>query len=198
MADFAIDKQSFIIDQPGAAISEAQLAELEKSLGQSLPGQLRAFYLRWNGGLPCPENIPEDKALFVKLDWSTASEPGRSEGARRYPMAALSGLLKINSQPGVDFLHTWNDLKGGVPDDLLIFCRDPGTGLFLIGTGPENLGEIFFWVRSLEESWADGQKASPGCIAEVAESFKDFLFLIREEPLPNESYEAWLTRVYPS
>jgi hypothetical protein len=34
LADFAVDNKSFIVDQPGAKITKAQLAEVESSLGQ--------------------------------------------------------------------------------------------------------------------------------------------------------------------
>jgi hypothetical protein len=191
MAEFVLENISFDVEIPGEPISEKDLSDLETKLGTRLPAQLRSYYLRWNGGLPLPSSIPEDKSAWVRLYW----KPG-AEAAQLGPATSLHGLSEVNSSPDTDFLRIWNDFKHRIPQDVLCFARDPGGSLFLIGIKDYNLDKIYFWERSYQADIGAGELPGYDNIADVANSFVEFLLALREEPDEGESLEAWVRRVY--
>ncbi|WP_020160109.1 MULTISPECIES: SMI1/KNR4 family protein [Methylobacter] len=193
MVDFVLENISFDVEIPGEPISEKDLSDLEAKLGTQLPSQLRSYYLRWNGGIPLPSSTPEDKSVWVRLYWKEGAE-----AAHVGPATSFQGLYKINSSiPGTDFLDTWNDFKHRIPQDCLCFARDPGGSQFLIGIKDYNLGKIYFWERSYQADIGAGELPGYDNIADVANSFVEFLLALREEPDEGESLEAWVKRVYP-
>lgn len=192
MAEFVLENISFDVDIPGTPINEIDLCDLEAKLGIPLPSQLRSYYLRWNGGIPFPSSIPMNKSVWVRLHW----KPG-TEAARVGPATGFEGLYKINSSiPGTDFLSTWNDFKHRIPHDCLCFARDPGGSQFLIGIKEHNLGKIYLWERSYQANLGAGEIPGYDNIADVADSFVEFLLALREEPNPGEAMDAWVQRVY--
>lgn len=193
MVDFVLENVSFDVESSSEAIDETCLKALDAKLGVPLPSQLRSYYSRWNGGLPIPSNIPMNKSAWVRIFWKPGT-PAASVGVA----TAFEGLYKIDStDPGTDFYETWKDFKSHLPQDTLCFARDPGGSQFLIGTQAHNLGKIYFWERSYQADIANGEQPSYDNIADVANSFVEFLLALREEPNAGESLEAWVKRVYP-
>jgi len=191
MPHFLLENRPFDIDAPGSPVSEGELTVLEALIGYKLPSQLRSFYLHWNGGLPYPTDIPEDKSVWIRLLWSKGAEAARVGTA-----TSFEGLFRINANPSVDFLRTWNDYKDSLPQDVLCFASDPGSSLFLIGIKDYNLGKIFFWESSYQANIGEGETPNYDNIAFVANSFTEFLLALREEPDKGESLEDWVKRVY--
>jgi hypothetical protein len=191
MVDFVLENINFDVIEPGEPINEKDLYDLEAKLGTQLPAQLRSYYLRWNGGLPRPSSIPLNKSAWVRLYW----KPG-SEAARVGPAASLQEFAEINSSPDMDFLRIWNDYKHRIPQDCLCFACNPGDSQFLIGIKDYNLGKIYFWQRDYQADIGAGELPGYDNIADVADSFVEFLLALREEPYEDESLEAWVKRVY--
>jgi ABC-type phosphonate transport system ATPase subunit len=127
----------------------------------------------------------------VRLRWREGVE-----AARVGPAAGLEELFLIDADPGRDFLRTWIDFKKRIPADCLCFARNAGGSLYLIGIGERNYGQIFFWARSFEADIDIGELPSYDNIADVADSFNDFLLTLRDEPRSGESLDAWVQRVY--
>jgi hypothetical protein len=191
MAEFVLENRKFIVDGSGTPLNESTLAAFETQIGTKLPTQLRSFYFRWNGGLPCPEDIPEDKGICVRVYWKPGVEAARGGG-----VASFEKMFRINADPSSDFLLTRNDLKHRLPQDVLCFARNPGSSLFLIGIKDYNLGKIYYWSSPYQANLDEGEMPSYDNIADVAESFVEFLLALREEPNKGESLNAWVRRVY--
>lgn len=190
MAEFMLGDRPFGVDNPGPPLTEAQLAAFEAAIAQPLPEQLRAYYLKWNGGQPYPEAVPQDKALFVPLKWSPGA-PAAAFGDR----TPFEGLFKIDADPWIDFATLWGARKPRVPAGYLGFADAGGGSMFLIGTTMKNLGRICFWSHPFQADLGQGERPDEGNIAAVADSFADFLLALREEPGAKESTADWLARV---
>ena len=191
MKTFQINHRRFEVLDAGDFVSEPDIAALERKIGTQLPAQLRSYYLQWNGGLPYPLDLPEDSTVCVRLRWKEGAD-----AASWGPVASLHELFLINANPARDFFRTWRDFEDRIPSDCLCFARDPGGSLFLIGIRPHNLGRIYFWSRYYEADLDAGELPSYDNIADVADSFNDFLLALREESQSDESLDAWVQRVY--
>jgi len=191
MAEFLLENKHYKVINPGTAVNEIDINILEKKLGMQLPSQLRSYYLHWNGGLPCPVEMPLNKSVWIRLIWNQGAD-----AAQVGPATSLSALFQINGQPSVDFLGMWNDYRESIPQDVLCFAPDPGSSLFLIGTKHYNLGKIFFWESSYQANIGEGEIPNYDNIAFVANSFSEFLLLLREEPNRGEHLDDWVKRVY--
>lgn len=192
MNEFQLDHRRFKVLESGAPVWEADIAELERKTGSSLPTQLRSYYLRWNGGLPYPLDLPEYESVWFRMQWKAGSE-----AASVGPAADFGGLMCINAKPDRDFFRTWLDFKHRIPGDCVGFARAAGgASLLLIGTQPHNLGQIYYWERSHEPDIEGGSHPGYDNVAYVAGSLKDFLLDLREEPRRGESSEDWVLRVY--
>ena len=191
LAELLTKNQHFKVINPGAVVNEIDISTFETKLQIKLPNQLRSFYLLWNGGLPCPAEMPLNKSVWIRLFWNKDAK-----AAANGPAADLNGLFEINALPSMDFYRTWNDFKDRTPHDLLCFARDSGGSLFLIGIKEYNLGKIFFWDRDYEAEIEVGEIPNYDNIAFVANSFTEFLLALREEPDEGESLEDWVKRVY--
>jgi len=191
MSDFTLNGRNYTVIESGDSITESELLELERKIGITLPPQLRDFYLKWNGGTPLPDDIDISKSAWVHLHWNDKKSAESFESA-----TGFEGMPKINSHPATDFFRTWNDFKHRIPNDLIMFARDPGGSLFLIGIKKHNLGRIYFWERSYEADIEAGESPSYDNIAYIADSFSEFLLLLREEPDEDEEIDDWLKRVY--
>ena len=192
MPAFALENRHFDVFEPGNPLSDIDLNTFEAKIGLKLPLQLRSYYSHWNGGLPCPTDIANDKSAWVRLHWTKEAEASQGREA-----VTFSGLFEINSTPGLDFLSTWHDFKNNIPTDCLCFGRNSGGSLYLIGIKEYNLGKIFFWESSYQANIGEGEIPNYDNIAFVANSFTEFLLALREEPDDGESLEDWVRRVYP-
>ena len=192
MDQYQVGGKQFGVVLAGEPVGPSDIAALEAAIGVKLPDQLRSFFLKFNGGLPFPLDLPEDNAVWVRLDW-----PPDSRAASAGVGADVARILSINSPPQVDFLRTWKDFKHRIPPDMLPFGYDSGGSLYVVGTGPDNLGRIYFWERSHEADVGAGQRPGYDNIAEVAPTFEEFLLAMRPEPNTGESMVEWRRRVYP-
>ncbi len=192
MTGFILENRQFDVLEPGEPLSESDIKTFEAKIGICLPSQLRHYYSHWNGGLPCPADIPDNKSAWIRLIWAKGVE-----AAQVGPATCFSGLHEINSSPSVDFLNMWNIFKPSLPQDVLCFGPDPGGSQFLIGIKDYNLGKIFFWESSYQANIGEGETPNYENIAFVANSFTEFLLALREEPNHGELLEDWVKRAYP-
>ncbi len=191
MPQFKLENQVFDIDAAGSPVSECELIEFEKKIGTKLPSQLRSFYSHWNGGLPYPNYISEDKCVWVRLSWQKGTDAVQGGTG-----AIFEGLFRINADPSIDFYSNWIEFKQSIPNDVICFAYNPGSSLFLIGIREYNLGKIFFWSSAYQANIGEGEIPNYDNIAFVANSFTEFLLALREEPNDGESLEDWAKRVY--
>ncbi|MCX7110053.1 MAG: SMI1/KNR4 family protein [Proteobacteria bacterium] len=189
--EFILENRHFGVERVGEKLSESDLGIFEAKIGTQLPHQLRSFYLHWNGGLPYPIEIPENKSVWVRLHWKAGVD-----AAQVGPAACLSRLYSINADPNIDFFSFYSDFKDNIPQDVLCFASNPGSSLFLIGTKEYNLGIIYFWSSPYQADIGEGETPNYDNIAFVANSFTEFLLALREEPDDGESLEDWVKRVY--
>jgi len=187
---FELGARKFSVRNPGRPLTDGELARFESELGVALPSQLRSFYLRWNGGLPYPLDVPEFASLQVVVKW-----PDNCDAARGGRVISLGKMQRFDDELE-GFMQNWEWCRNHVPSDLLPFQRDPGNSQILIGTGPANLGQIFYWPRGYGPDREAGEVPNYDNIAFVAPSFLEFLALYREEPHPGESEEDWIRRHY--
>jgi hypothetical protein len=190
MNEMHIDGCRFEIEGGGPPVAPERLEALESRLGAPLPRQLRQYYERFNGGMPCPAEVPPDQSVWVRLPW-----PADTAAAYGGPGTAMAEWLQVDGQPDVDWLRTWQDFRKRLPDGLLPFARDAGGGLFVIATDGERLGRIFYWARAGEADLGRGEVPGWRNIVELAPSLKGFLLALRAEPAAGESVEAWACRV---
>jgi hypothetical protein len=191
MSDFFIDGRSYGVERAGGVLSANVLADAELAIGATLPAELRNFMLRFNGGLPYPEDIPESVSIHVRLRWndgSPAIKYGRS--------ANLERVYRVEGEPAVDLVRANRDFRGRIPEDTITFGYDAGGNQFLIGIGEKNRGKIFFWAKWWEADRDAGQMPSHDNVAVVADSFLHFLKGMSPEPLKDESYEDWEKRCF--
>lgn len=192
MSELTIKHRTFEIIRPDRPLSEPDLVALEAKIHTRIPDQLRQFYLKWNGGLPYPSDIPQDESLWVRLIWKDGAQATAAG-----PASDFRKIFPINcGDQNLDFYRTWNDFKDRIPFDTACFSRDSGGSLYLIGTADENLGKIYFWARSYQAEVRGGSVSAYPNIAEVANSFEDLLLSLREEPQADETLEEWSKRVY--
>ncbi len=191
MTGFILENRQFNVLEPGKPLSENDINVLEAKIGIRLPSQLRHYYSHWNGGLPCPVDIPDNKSAWIRLVWTKGAE-----AAQCGPATGFSGLHEINARPSIDFLNMWNIFKPSIPQDVLCFGSDPGGSQFLIGIKGYNLGKIFLWSSDYQANIGEGEIPNYDNIAFVANSFTEFLLALREEPNDGESLEDWVKRVY--
>jgi hypothetical protein len=172
VADLVINGREFTIVEPGKKITEEGIKKFEEQIDCNLPTQLRAYYLEFNGGLPFPVDIDENKSVSVPLKW----KPG-SDAAKWGKKSGLENIFSINSDDNWEKIATSG--KEYYAQDLLPFGRDAGSNYFYIGVGKENEGKIYFGV---EQYGADieGEEPDYRNIAAVAGSFNEFLLALEE------------------
>jgi len=188
---FELNGRKYAVRNPGKPLDEGQLKGFEEQIGISLPTQLRSFYLRWNGGLPYPLDVPEFSSLRVVVRW-----PVGCDAAKGGRVIAVSSMQRFNDELE-DFVQNWEAFRDHLPHDLLPFQIDPGSSQFLIGTGPSNLGQVFYWPFGYAPDREAGEVPNYDNIAFVAPSFLEFLALYRgRDQGPDESQEDWIRRNY--
>jgi hypothetical protein len=194
MFEFTIDNRVYVVNRSGGPLDEVTLSLAEMEMGTKLPAELRDFMLRFNGGLPVPNNIPEDISVHVRLRW----KPSSAAAARSGRNTNLERIYRINGDPSVNLVRANKDFKGRIPADTITFGYDAGGSQFLIGTGDENRGKILFWARGWESELDDDENPNYDNVAEVANSFVQFLKGMAPEPGPDESDEDWEKRYFPA
>jgi hypothetical protein len=144
----------------GPPITEADIDELEQSLGVALPTSYRAFLLRHNGGRPIPENIFGDD---------------RSG-------SMLNHFFSVKDDEDVySTIVVQRDMfKDRIPFDLLPIGIDAGGSRVCMGITPENYGKIYFWA--MYDEAGPGRKPWRRNIRLVANDFDEFLATFRAEP----------------
>lgn len=189
---FQLSGRAYAVRNPGSPVTAATVDLLEQQIGCPLPPQLRQYYLRWNGGLPFPLDVPEFSALAVRVRWA----PG-TPAVRTGPVAAVSAMLRLDSDIN-SLVEHWETFRTLMPPGWLPFQRDPGGSLFVIGTVDSNAGQVRFWSRDYQADQEAGEVPGQDNMAEVAPSFIDYLLALRDaEQLPGETEEGWIRRHYP-
>lgn len=131
------------------AVSDAELDELEATLGFPLPPDLRQHFLRFNGGRPVPN-------LFKK-------------GDEYFP---VNEFLPVKyGMRGTRFEDTYFDLVQGndlFPNGLIPIASDAGGDYFCYSINPRNNGAICFY----QSDYYDDPARS---VVDLADSLESFL-----------------------
>ena len=121
-----------------AAVSEAEVAQVESELGVKLPEQYRRFLLQYNGGSPQP--------------------PAFRYGTGPYADSQVQSFNCILPGDYTDLRKQAQVFKGRVPDTLLPIGADPFGNVIAIGVRSDELGKVFFW----DHETSDVHPVAPG------------------------------------
>lgn len=113
------------IEEPGKSLTKDDLAELERTLGASLPNQYRAFLFGNNGGVPCPDGVDVEGAPGSPTDVQVFFGIGRP---------VESSDLRWNRQMFADRL----------PERMLPIACDSGGNLFCLSLSGEDVGSVSY------------------------------------------------------
>ncbi|NWB96080.1 SMI1/KNR4 family protein [Pseudomonas gingeri] len=147
-----------------AAISPADLDNLESVIGKKLPVAFRTHYLRYNGGVP------------ERTYWLSDAFDGPLEVAAFKPLASASANL----------LSTYQSMlkKHVIPAHLLPFANDWGGNFFCLNIDSEAISyfttDSFDSDLSPDENWVSSEKPICSNLTRFVQG------LIDEEDLDNE------------
>ncbi len=145
--------------------SAKEVADLEKRLGFDLPTDYKNFLAQFNGA------VINDGEFFVK---------GLNE---QILMDVLFGINLDNRELDLEFWH--KEYEGEIPEKSLIIGMDPGGGdILLINDGVEN--GIYYY----DHSYFFSQSSDELNTYYIADSFTDFLSMMENEKLNEESRES--------
>ena len=147
-------------DFEGPPITEADIDELEQSLGVELPASYRAFLLRHNGGRPTPEDVFGDD----------------------HSGSVLNHLFAVKDDEDIysTIAHQRFAFEDRIPPDLLPIGIDAGGNRVCMGITPKNHGKIYLWV--MDDEAGPGRKPWRRNIRLIADDFDEFLATFRAEP----------------
>ncbi|WP_110017382.1 SMI1/KNR4 family protein [Plasticicumulans acidivorans] len=190
--NFVLNGKDYEVLVHGHPLSEEELCAFEAQIHIRLPPQLRSYYLKWNGGLACPSDLPEGSSVWVKLQW-----PVKILNADLDQATSVRKFFIINAQGETDFFSIWSAYEKHIPKGYLCFSQDPVGSLFLISTQERSLGQIFFWPRQFGGGLDGDDSRTETELAFIVGSVTEFLLLMREEPNNDEPLEDWVKRMYP-
>lgn len=117
---------SVVIHESRAAVTEADVLQLEQQLKATLPSDYRTFLLKHNGGYPDPNFFPitsfplDDHGI---LEWLLCLEEGYVLDIRRH--------LSL--------------YQNRIPRNLLPVARDPGGNMLCVAISGNDYGKVFYW-----------------------------------------------------
>jgi cell wall assembly regulator SMI1 len=138
------------------AISEREIEAMERQLNLKLPDDLKAHYLRYNGGRPTPRFFEKDDEWYGVHQFMTMIHGDRNTGFE----ATYSDLVLDNPL---------------FPDGVIPFADDEGGDYFVYSVRPESYGQILF-VQS--DYFEDPDRY----VVFLSPSFGEFLEALAEEP----------------
>lgn len=156
---------------PFVAVNEAQLEQLEQTVGRRLPAGYREFVALANGGtLPYAVRLPPKDPDGELLEFSTIT---RVDGD--FDIAAA----------WKNFENT--DFAEHLPQGLMEVAQDGGGSTLFIDLGEESFGSVWAFVWGLP-SWAGSGRSTMG--GQVAPSWNDYLdMLTLDEDYAREVWE---------
>ena len=136
----------------GPPLTEADIEWLEREISIRLPGEYRAFLLKYNGGRPSPGAFP-------------------IQGLANNPFGNIQVFFRIGGPIESSNLDwEYNVFAGRIPANLLaIACDDCGDLICLSLFGPD-AGSVVFWDILNEPDEPTYANVYP-----VADSFEEFL-----------------------
>ena len=140
-------------------LKEPMLIEFEEKLGARLPEDFREYLLKYNGGLPEPNNFN------IHNDCSSIHHMFGIHDGPEY--TSLKWNVEINTT--------------AIPNLLMPFADDPFGNILCIGVKGDVKGEIFFWDHEVCEdgNWSD--------IVKISDSFTLFINSLFEYIDPDET-----------
>lgn len=115
------------MERRGPSVTEHDVAAFEKSLGERLPDDYRAFILEVNGGRTADE--------------ATTFRMGKGGGETN-----LGGLLSLSDPKGVRNIEERNELiRDDMPPELLLIGSDEGGSRVCLCVRGPHKGEVWFY-----------------------------------------------------
>lgn len=148
------------ISKSGSQLSENDVLNLEKQIGQIIPLPYRNFLLIHNGGSPKKRNFK------VRYD------DGRNDMD-----VSLDWFLGINVSYGISIEWHVSEYQHRLPSELFPIATDPGGNLICISSSGEKIGAIYYWDH--EEENEDEQPPTYNNVYLLADTFDDFLNLLQ-------------------
>ena len=140
------------------------LDKLESDIGFELPEDYRSFLQNNNGG----------KFSLFKF-YASIYIPALDQ---KVMLDVSYGYELSEEHQFLDIVQINDEFKEDVPENTLIFTRDPGGNMFLLVTQAENEG-VYYWDSSDFFDTSEGDANA----FKVADSFTDFLNKIEYEDL---------------
>lgn len=159
--------------------TEAQLNDIEARLGYALPADYKEFLRGYGGeyllyrGVVYPvtfENYVDFETIFLFFDASSQTDIAEGYSSALGSDTEVSGYLGMSVVNGKTY--DLNQVEYGWPPELMSIACDKGGNqicLALFGLRP---GAIFFWVNA--------PSAGDQNVYLVADSFDDFMHLLRK------------------
>ncbi len=141
-------------------VSDAQIVELEGTLGYGLPQDYRAFLLEHNGGKPGADTIDFE------------DERGPSSSDVNYLFGVHRGEYYASLPKRMEMF------RGRIPAGFLPIGDDSGGNLWVLELEGPGRGRVYFWDHEGEAD--EGEPPTTRNMTVVAASFTDFLARLRE------------------
>ncbi len=143
----------------GRRLSDEDIRELEDRIGIRLPGDYKAFLVKYNGGRPRPRAFP-------------------IEGLANNPFGVVLDFFGIDD-PVESCNLDWNFEvhRGRVPVNLFPIACDDGGDLICLSLLGHDTGSVLFWDYHNEPS-----EPSYENVYKIAASFSEFIGGMRELP----------------
>jgi hypothetical protein len=141
------------------SVSAAEIEQLARAHGISLPAEYLEFLVTSNGGKPVPS------------DFSFEARGELVEATVHYFLAIRDGTN------GLAFY--WENMRGRMPAELVPIASDPGGNLICLGVSGEVRGKVYFWDHELE---SDDEPPGWDNFSLIAGSFTEFLAGLQDLP----------------
>jgi len=165
----------------GPTLDEAAMAVVERRLGLSLPAQLRAFLLNYNGGEPDPACHPYPASFgWGHMDMEVGNFYTASRSAWPIPPDA-SSTWEFEIEGERDFLNYLFEPDGGTSSNPLLHGLIPiahtlsDLGYLFVGSEGERKGRVFHFRDYCHFS------NDPTHLAECSESLAHLLSVLRPD-----------------
>jgi cell wall assembly regulator SMI1 len=122
--------RSVKMGEPGRKLTDADIEQLEKSIGLPLPDSYKGYLKAFNGGVPSPN--------VLDIDWEDV----------HFASTQIEVFFSCDADdPNRDLLHHWNTVLGARRADLLPIARDIHKRCIVLDLRPETFGKLCYLIE---------------------------------------------------
>jgi len=148
----------------GESLTKADLSNIEKQIGYSLPIAYKEFLLQYNGGIP-DESYIDFNAQKINIS---------SDEIKRF--------YGFGGKASNDLVHKLNSIGDILPKGMIFIANTHGGNFFLLSLRQDSYGEVFYKDHEYEDKtpFKPENNLFPESIIKVANSFEEFLSRLYE------------------